>query len=119
MIIRYADDSVFGFEYELDAQRFLAELHELMKTFGLTLHPNKTRLICLGKNAIGMRKYRGQGKPETFGFLGFTHYCTIVFKCRGFVVGRKIIRKRMRASLKVIKAELRNRWHDLLAKTGK
>lgn len=119
MIIRYADDSVFGFEYELDAKRFLAELHERMKTFGLTLHPNKTRLICFGKNAIGMRKYRCQGKPETFDFLGFTHYCTVGFKRRGFVIGRKTIRKRMRASLKVIKAELRKRWHDPLAKTGK
>lgn len=119
MIIRYADDSVFGFEYEEDAHRFLAEFRERMKKFCLTIHPDKTKLICFGKYAIGMRKRRGEGSPETFDFLGFTHYCTLGHKRNRFVVGRKTIRKRMRVSLRIIKAELRKRWHDPLMKTGK
>ena len=119
MIIRYADDSVFGFEHEDDAHRFLAEMRIRMNKFGLTIHPDKTQLICFGKYAIGMRKNRGEGSPETFDFLGFTHYCTLGHKRKRFVIGRKTIRKRMRASLRVIKTELRKRWHDPLVKTGK
>ena len=119
MIIRYADDSVFGFEYEDDAHHFLTEMRMRMNKFGLTIHPDKTQLICFGKYAIGMRKNRGEGSPATFDFLGFTHYCTLGYKRKTFVIGRKTIRKRMRASLRVIKAELRKRWHDPLAKTGR
>ena len=59
-----------------------------------------------------------RGKPETFGFLGFTHFCTRSHKWGSFVIGRKTIRKRMRAKLKAIKMELRKRMHDPVAQTG-
>jgi RNA-directed DNA polymerase len=60
----------------------------------------------------------GEGKPETFDFLGFTHFCTRSRKYGSFVIGRKTIKKRMRATLQAIKMELRKRMHDPIAKTG-
>jgi Reverse transcriptase (RNA-dependent DNA polymerase) len=74
-VVRFADDFVAGFEHEVDAQRFLADLRERFAKFGLELHPDKTRLIEFGRNAARTRKARGVGKPETFDFLGFTHIC--------------------------------------------
>ncbi len=71
--VRYADDSVVGFEHEDDAERLLAELRERLDKFALTLHPEKTRLIEFGRLAAENRARRGLGKPETFAFLGFTH----------------------------------------------
>ncbi len=71
--VRYADDIVAGFEHESDAVRFVAELRERLEKFALSLHPDKTRLIELGRHAAHNRKQRGLGKPETFNFLGFTH----------------------------------------------
>ena len=74
-VVRYADDSVFGFTNELDANRFLAAMQERLDKFGLTLNEKKTRLIEFGRFAVRSRKRRGQYKPETFDFLGFTHCC--------------------------------------------
>jgi len=119
IILRYADDSVFGFEHQHDAQLFLHEVSERLHAFGLTLHPDKTRLIRFGRYAIQDRKRLGERKPETFDFLGFTHFCTYSKKNGAFVIGRKTIKKRMRATLKLIKTELRRRWHDPIPKTGK
>lgn len=119
IIIRYADDSVLGFEHEQDAKLFLQDMQERLQTFGLTLHPDKTKLIRFGRHAINDRKRLGEGKPETFDFLGFTHFCTYSRKNGAFVIGRKTIKKRMRATLQAIKIELRRRWHDPLPKTGK
>jgi RNA-directed DNA polymerase len=59
----------------------------------------------------------GEGKPETFDFLGFTHFCTRSRKWGSFVIGRKTIKKRMRAKLLAIKIELRRTMHDPIAKT--
>ena len=118
VIIRYADDSVFGFEHEEDARNFLVDMHRRMEEFGLNLHPDKTKLIRFGKFAIGKRKRLGERKPETFDFLGFTHFCTYSRKNGAFVIGRKTIKKRMRATLKAIKVELRRRWHDPIPQTG-
>ena len=84
----------------------------------LRLHPAKTRLIRFGRHAAKQRESRGEGKPETFDFLGFTHFCTRSHKWGSFVIGRKTIRKRMRAKLKAIKTELRKRMHDPVAETG-
>ena len=117
-IIRYADDCVFGFEHEYDAQTFLSEMNRRLNSFDLNLHPDKTRLIRFGRYAIEKRRQLGERKPETFDFLGFTHYCTHSPKSGVFIVGRKTIKKRMRATLKAIKIELRKRWHDPIAKTG-
>src|SRR5258706_8286075 len=70
VLVRYADDSVAGFEYETDAKRFLADLRERLEKFKLSLHPDKTRLIEFGRFAAERRARRGLGKPETFNFLG-------------------------------------------------
>ena len=116
--VRYADDAVLGFEHREEAERFLGELRERLGQFGLELHPEKTRLIEFGRYAEEKRRRRGEGKPETFDFLGFTHMCGRARKTGYFVVGRKTINKRMRAKLAALKAELRARMHDPLRQTG-
>jgi len=75
IVVRYADDIVVGFQYRNDAMRFWRELQERFAKFGLELHAGKTRLIEFGRYAAQNRKRLGKGKPETFTFLGFTHYC--------------------------------------------
>ena len=75
VMVRYADDAVVGFQNLEDATRFLADLRERVEKFGLTLHPEKTRLIEFGRFAARDRARRGMGKPETFNFLGFTFIC--------------------------------------------
>ena len=99
VVIRYADDLVMGFEHREDAERFLREFGERLAKFGLELHPNKTRLIEFGRYAERNRYQRGEGKPETFDFLGFTHYCGT--KKGRFVVWRKTASKRMRETAAV------------------
>ncbi len=108
IIVRYADDIVVGFEHEAEANRFLADLRERMAQFALSLHPEKTRLIEFGRHAASDRERRGQGRPESFAFLGFTHICA---KSRrgDFRLRRRTRRDRMRARLAAIKQELR--WH--------
>ena len=87
---------------EHEARTFLDELKE-MRQFELALHPDKTRLIRFGRHAAKQREKLGEGKPETFDFLGFTHFCTRSRKWGSFVIGRKTIKKRMRAKLLAIK----------------
>ena len=108
--MRYADDAVVGFEHKRDAERFLHALGERLGRFDLALHPDKTRLIEFGRNAEADRRARGLGRPETFDFLGFTHYCT---KTRGgrLGVGRKPAAKRVRRTLKRVAEVLRRRMH--------
>ncbi len=118
IVIRYADDTIVGFQHEHEARTFLEDLKERLGLFDLTLHPAKTRLIRFGRHAIKQRQRRGEGKPETFDFLGFTHFCTRSRKWGSFVIGRKTIKKRMIATLRTIKIELRRRMHDSIAKTG-
>ena len=110
IIVRYADDAVVGFEHRRDAERFLHALGERLGRFDLALHPDKTRLIEFGRNAEADRRARGLGRPETFDFLGFTHYCR---KTRGgrFGLGRKPAAKRVRRTLKRIGETLRRRMH--------
>ncbi|MGO9475720.1 MAG: reverse transcriptase domain-containing protein, partial [Rhodomicrobium sp.] len=119
IIIRYADDFIAGFQHEREARAFLQDLRERLGTFELALHPAKTRLIRFGRHAAGDREKRGEGKPETFGFLGFTHFCTRSKKTGKFIVGRKTIKKRMVAKLRALKVELRKRMPDSIAETGK
>jgi group II intron reverse transcriptase/maturase len=117
IVVRYADDLVVGFQHRGEAERFLKEFRERLAKFGLELHPDKTRLVEFGRFAQANRKQRGAAAPETFAFLGFTHYCRTNSKGY-FTVGRKTGVKRMRATLKAIKAELRRRMHDLLSVVG-
>jgi RNA-directed DNA polymerase len=119
IIVRYADDAVLGFQHREDATRLLLELQERMAKFGLELHPEKTRLIEFGRYAAERRRLRGEGSPETFNFLGFTHICGTHRKTGYFIITRTTISKRMAAKLKQIQAELRRRMHDSLAETVK
>ena len=118
IIVRYADDLVMGFQHWADAVRFLEEFKERLAKFGLELHPDKTRLIEFGRYAARDRKQRGEGKPETFNFLGFTHYCGQRHKTETFTVWRITAKKRMVAKLKALKAELQRRKHDRTSQVG-
>ena len=117
-IIRYADDFVVCFQYKGAAQRFMADLQTRLGRFGLSLHPKKTRLIEFGRFAEERRKKRGEGRPDTFDFLGFTHYCRKNRKGR-FGVGRKPIAKRMSRFLRRVKEQLIRRRHRPVHETGK
>jgi len=116
---RYADDMVLGFQYRAEAERFLQDWRERLRKFDLELHPDKTRLIEFGRFAAVNRKQRGEGKPETFNFLGFTHICGQTRKNGKFLVLRKSIRKRLLAKLKRVRDDLRIRMHQPLAVVGK
>jgi group II intron reverse transcriptase/maturase len=118
IVVRYADDIVLGFQRRTDAERFLQEWKERLRKFGLELHPDKTRLIEFGRFAAANREQRGEGKPETFNFLGFTHICGMTRITGKFTVMRKTIRKRLSAKLKELKEELRRRWHEPVAEVG-
>ena len=83
IIIRFADDFIVGFEHRHDAERFRDELGSRVARFGLELHPDKTRLVEFGRRAARDRAARGEGKPETFTFLGFTHICATSKSGRG------------------------------------
>jgi RNA-directed DNA polymerase len=111
LVVRFADDAVLGFQKKAEAERYWNELKERMKKFDLELHPDKTRLLEFGRFAAQQRQKRGEGKPETFNYLGFTHICGKTRKGR-FTVLRQTIRKRMQAKLKEIRSELRRRMHD-------
>ena len=115
VIVRYADDFVLGFQHRREAERFLKDLQDRLECFGLSLHPDKTRLIEFGPSAEPRRRRLGMGKPETFDFLGFTHICSRTRDGKRFAVRRKTIAKRFRAKLKVVKQQLRNQMHDRVA----
>jgi len=117
VVVRYADDTIVGFQYRTDADRFLENLRERLAMFGLELHPDKTRRIEFGLFAEENRKRRGEGKPETFDFLGFKHISGKNGIGR-FTVRRTTIRKRMRAKRRQIRQELYRRMHDPVPQTG-
>lgn len=118
-VVGYADDSVFGFQYQSDAQRLQQALSDRLATFKLTLNASKTHLIEFGRFAQSNRKERGAGKPDTFDFLGFTHICSRRRSDNQFTLLRKTIASRQRSKLKDIKAELRKRYHDRPIEVGK
>jgi RNA-directed DNA polymerase len=99
-------------------RRFLEEFKERLAKFGLELHPEKTRLIEFGRFAAHKRKQWGKGKPETFTFLGFTHYCGRRHKTDTFTIWRITSKQRMVAKLKTIKVELLRRKHDRISQVG-
>jgi len=118
ILVRYADDFVMGFQHRAEAERFLAALRERLRKFGLELHSEKTRLIEFGRFAVERRKRRGEGKPETFNFLGFTHTCGTTRTTSQFTIRRQTIAKRLRAKLREVKEQLRRRWHEPIAGMG-
>ena len=117
LVVRFADDFVVGFQHRKEAERFQNELGERLAKFGLKLHPEKTRLIEFGRFAVQNAKTRGQGKPETFNFLGFTHCCGQTRKGK-FTVIRKTMRQRMLKKLKAISDELKRRRHEPIPDQG-
>lgn len=117
VFVRFADDFVAGFEHEDDARQFLADLRERIAKFALELHPDKTRLIEFGRHAARARAARGLGKPETFDFLGFTHFCGKTKKGR-FWLRRITISKRMRAKLSEVNISLKARRHQPIPVQG-
>jgi group II intron reverse transcriptase/maturase len=117
IVVRFADDFIVGFQHRAEAERFLAELRARFAKFKLELHPEKTRLLEFGPYAAENRRRAGLGKPETFTFLGFTHICGKKRNGR-FTVLRQTQRKRLRAKLSEVKAELRRRWHVPVPKVG-
>jgi len=108
---------VAGFQHQADAERFLRDFQERLAKFGLEIQPEKTRLIAFGRFAASDCRKRGKGKPETFAFLGFTHYCGTNSKGH-FVVWRRTLAKRMRAKLHAIRQELRRKMHEPVAEVG-
>jgi RNA-directed DNA polymerase len=116
-IVRYADDIVVGFEHESDARRFWDAMRERLQKFSLSLHPDKTRLVEFGRFAAASRRRRGLGKPETFGFLGFTLVCSKSRRGR-FLLQRRSRRDRMKAKLKEVSNELRYRMHQSIPEQG-
>jgi RNA-directed DNA polymerase len=119
IVVRFADDIVLGFQNESDAAQLWKDLTERFRKFRLELHPEKTRLLEFGPFAAGNREKRGQGKPETFNFLGFTHICRKKRSNGRFTVVRQTIRKRLQAKLSEVKAELKRRMHDPIPEVGK
>jgi len=117
ILVRWADDFIVGFQHREDAERFLAELGERFAKFHLELHPDKTRLIEFGRFADKNRRDRGDGKPGTFNFLGFTHSCDKTRKGK-FIVLRQTIKKRLREKLAEVKQWLRKHLHDPVRKVG-
>ena len=117
VVVRFADDFVVGFEHREDGERFWSELKERLARFGLELHSKKTRLIEFGRRAEKDRQSRGEGKPESFNFLGFTHSCAKTRKGR-FTVLRQTMRTRWQAKLRQIKAELHRRRHEPIPEMG-
>ncbi len=117
MIVRYADDVVVGFDKQHDAKRFKRAMQQRLERFGLSVHPEKTRLIQFGRFAAQNRAARGLGKPETFNFLGFTN---ISGRARDgkFLLWRKTRRDRFRTALRQIKEGLQRRRHQSIREQG-
>jgi len=111
VVVRYADDFIVGFQYRREAERFLHELRERLLKFGLGLHPDKTRLIEFGRFAAKDRPQRGQGKPETFDFLGFTHIFARKRLSQTVHVRRKTESRRLRAKVQAVRQALLQQRH--------
>jgi RNA-directed DNA polymerase len=118
IFVRYADDFIVGFQHQDDAERFRRDLAERLGRFKLELHPDKTRLIEFGRYAAERRAARGEGKPETFDFLGFTHICASR-RAGGFLLARHTSTKRMRRRLHEIREDLHGRRHTPVHEQGK
>ena len=117
-IVRYADDFVCCFQYKEEAKQFYYRLKERLSKFGLEIAENKSKIIEFGRFAEENCKRRGDGKPETFDFLGFTHYCS-KSKQGWFRVKRKTSRKKQKTKIAKMKMWIRQRMHKPLKETIK
>ena len=118
-IVRYADDSVFGFQYEADGVNFKNALSDRLNKFGLSLNQDKTQLIEFGRFAMRNFKEKKKGKPSTFDFLGFTHICSTNWSSGKFKLLRKTNAKKMKNKLLEIKQALRKRINIDVYSQGK
>jgi group II intron reverse transcriptase/maturase len=118
IIVRFADDTVVGFQYRSDAKQFYEDLVQRFAKFNLELSAEKTRLIEFGRFAAENRRRHHLGRPETFSFLGFTHLCGETRSGR-FALRRKTITKRMAAKLHEVNALLRQRRHWPIPEQGR
>src|SRR6266581_1114913 len=109
--VRFADDFILCFQYREDAEKVLDVLKKRFEKYGLTLHPDKTRLMEFGRKALAESEKPGGPKPATFDFLGFTHICTRSRKGK-FTIHVCTMRKRLRRSLKTMTAWCREHRHD-------
>jgi group II intron reverse transcriptase/maturase len=105
-LVRYADDFVGCFQFRDDAERFLQQLKERLAAFGLEIEPTKTRILSFGRFAAERVKESGRRRPETFTFLGFTHYCSRT-RAGKYAVGRRTDKTRFRAKLHALSAKLK------------
>jgi group II intron reverse transcriptase/maturase len=112
IVVRYADDSVAGFERKYDIVRFLGALKLRFAKFGLALNEQKTRMLEFGRFAAQHSEQRGLKRPQTFDFLGFTHICGTRRSSGGFIVQRLTSSKRMRTTLKALRQKLHLRRHE-------
>ena len=117
-LARFADDYLLLFEHHADAQQMLVDLPIRLAKFGLSLHEGKTRLVEFGRFAAANRARRGEKRPETLDFLGFTHYCGVTRQGR-FMVQRKTQRSRMIRKLKELRLAMKKRKHDPIAEQSR
>src|SRR6201984_230019 len=108
--IRFADDAVLSFQYREDAEKVMEVLPKRFAKYGLTLHPEKTRLVDFGRYAEEHAKRQGQ-KPATFDFLGFTHICARSRRGK-FMVNTKTMKKRLRRGLTAVAEWCREHRHE-------
>ncbi len=118
IIVRFCDDFVVGFQYRKDTEVFYQDLVERFGAFNLALHDGKSRIVEFGRFSAENRKRRGEGKPKTFDFLGFTHICSKTVNGK-FIVLRQTMSKRLTAKLKGIKEALYRRRHRPIPEIGK
>jgi group II intron reverse transcriptase/maturase len=109
--IRYADDFILCFQYWEDAEKVLDVLRKRFAKYGLTLHPEKTRLMEFGRKALAKSEETGGPKPATFDFLGFTHTCARTRRGK-FTIHVHTMRKRLRRSLQAVTVWCREHRHD-------
>jgi len=105
-LIRYADDFVVCFRFESEAKRFRAELDGRLAKFGLEVAAEKTKVLAFGPLALPRAKARGE-KPQTFDFLGLTHFCSRTRDGRRFRMKRTTSRKKFKAKLLAFKEWLK------------
>ena len=109
--IRYVDDFILCFQYREDAERVLAVLSQRFGKYGLTLHPEKTRLLEFGRRALAKSEEPGGKKPGTFDFLGFTHICRRSREGK-FTIHLRTAHKRLRRSLRKVALWCQKHRHD-------
>ena len=115
--IRFADDAILCFQHREDAEKVMRVLPKRFEKFGLTLHPEKTRLIEFGRYAARNAKKQGK-RPATFDFLGLTHLCARSLKGK-FTVHVRTMAKRLRRGLKAIADWCQQHRHEPVSEQQK